>query len=141
MSDSKDKTIYPKPFLKWAGGKTQLLKEISKDVKINESESSFFILLKSSKNISDILQLLYESSKEVNYNNKTIIQINDFNINHFKNKKCFEFTSEQINKYLSVFSLPNPSAKFLMYLMHNILCSSIFEFLVSSDLLIFMFVL
>ena len=82
---------------------TQLLKEISKDEKINESESSFFILLKSSKNISDILQLLYESSKEVNYNNKTIIQINDFNINHFKNKKCFEFTSEQINKYLSVF--------------------------------------
>ena len=79
---------------------TQLLKEISKgEKKIESDDSSFFILLKTSKNISDILQLFCETSKEVNFNNKNITQINNFNINHLQNKNCFEFTSEQISKY------------------------------------------
>ena len=83
---------------------TQLLKEISKgEKKIESDDSSFFILLKTSKNISDILQLFCETSKEVNFNNKNINQINDFNIKYLQNKNCFEFTSEQISKYRSEF--------------------------------------
>ncbi len=65
---------------------TQLLKEVPKDEKKIENDSSFFILLKTSKKISDILQLLYETSKEVNFNNKIITQINNFNINYLRNK-------------------------------------------------------
>ena len=83
---------------------TRLLKEISKgEKKIESDDSSFFILLKTSKNISDILQLFCETSKEVNFNNKNINQINDFNIKYLQNKNCFEFTSEQISKYRSEF--------------------------------------
>ena len=83
---------------------TQLLKEISKgEKKIESDDSSFFILLKTSKNISDILQLFCETSKEVNFNNKNINQINNFNIKYLQNKNCFEFTSEQISKYRSEF--------------------------------------
>ena len=83
---------------------TQLLKEVSKDEKkIESDDSSFFILLKTSKNISDILQLLYETSKQVNFNNKNITQINNFNIKHLQNKNCFEFTSKEISDYRSGF--------------------------------------
>ena len=45
------------------------------------------------------------------------------------------------NKYFSVLILPIPSAKFLIYLIHNILCSSIFKFFESSDLFFFIFAL
>ena len=83
---------------------TQLLKEISKgEKKIESDDSSFFILLKTSKNISDILQLFCETSKEVNFNNKNINQINNFNIKYLQNKNCFEFTSNEISDYRSGF--------------------------------------
>ena len=69
---------------------TQLLNENVNDQEILEKNSSLLIEIKSSINISYIIKSLFESSKEVNFNNKRIQLISNFNNKYLEDKNCIE---------------------------------------------------
>ena len=77
---------------------TQLLNEKLNNEKIIENICSFLFEIKTSKNISFILSNITKSLKEINFNNKYLIEIDNFNATYLENKDTIELPSEEIKK-------------------------------------------
>ena len=95
-----------------SGINSNLLRELFQEKNLNEEivfEKIFSLLiaLKSSMNISDILKSLFESFKEVNFNNKIVEIINAFCNKYFENKESIdmnEIKELNIGQYKKNFS-------------------------------------